>query len=230
MRLPYFLSRYFPVFSTICDPELLEIYVRSCRRFLVNCDCEGTVASKWDLPVLGASRRSHQAQTKRHFKLSSPQKKKKKKNSCQSSDSKHWWPLLNLVSTRGLYEWVKPASGTPSLTGRLLSCATFACLLSFSWVLTHFRGAAEGRWSGGVGPWRRVLITETFMTVFVIFSPQQRGGGEESTQEVFCLLSSSLLRRLRPTRRRWDTSVWHLHPAALQKRSRPFDSMEKGKY
>lgn len=170
---------------------------------------------RWRNSVLRASRRSHQAQTKRRFKLSSPQKEKK--NSCQSSDSKHWWPLLNLVSTRGLYEWVKPASGTPSLTGCLLSCGTFACVLSFSRVLTHFRGGVEGRWSGGAGLWRRVLITETFMNVFVIFLPNKEGGEEESTQEVFCLLSSSLLQRLRQTQRRLDTfkRVEHLHSAGL---------------
>lgn len=128
--------------------------------------------------VLQASRRSHQAQTKRHFKLSSPQK-----NSCQSSDSKHWWPLLNLVSTRGLYEWVKPASGTPSLTGCLLYRGTFACVLSSSRVLTHFRGGVEGRWSGGAGRGcgAASLSLKHSWTFLLFFSPTKRGRGREHT-------------------------------------------------
>lgn len=207
--LPHFQSCFFQFFYNMWPAWTFG-------NISVNCDCEGAAGSgegtRCFERVEGHTKRKQRGVLNSHLR-----RKKKKKNSCQSSDSKHWWPLLNLVSTRGLYEWVKPASGTPSLTGCLLSCGTFACVLSFSRVLTHFRGGVEGRWSGGAGLWRRVLITETFMNVFVIFLPNKEGGEEESTQEVLCLLGSSLLQRLRQTQRRLDTfkRVEHLHSAAL---------------
>lgn len=71
-------------------------------------------------------------------------------------------------------------------------------------------------WRGGAGLWRRVLITETFMNVFVIFLPNKEGERKRAHRKSFVCSGALLSRRLGQTQRRLDTfkRVKRLHSAA----------------